>query len=77
MRYLIKALTTNNRDLRTSLNVSIENRIKSGTYLFAVSDGFQRIATYQKLKFVKSQTIFIPSLHPDYYSGLTGYVMTR
>jgi ribonuclease Z len=40
MKYLLKAITTNNRDLKTALYVVFEER----AYLFNCPDGFQRMA---------------------------------
>jgi len=40
MKYFLKAITTNNRDLKTSIYLSFEEK----SYLFNVPDGFQRMA---------------------------------
>ena len=40
MKYILKAMTTNNRDLKTSILFSIEEK----SYLFNCPDGFQRVA---------------------------------
>jgi len=40
MKYLIKAICTNNRDLKTALLFTIEE----AQYLFNCPDGFQRVA---------------------------------
>lgn len=40
MKYFLKTITTNNRDLKTALCLVFEDR----SYLFNVPDGFQRMA---------------------------------
>jgi hypothetical protein len=40
MKYVIKAITTNNRDLKTAIYLLFDER----AYLFNVPDGFQRMA---------------------------------
>lgn len=72
MKYLIKAITTNNRDLKTSIYLAFDER----AYLFNVPDGFQRMALNQKMKFNKVRYIFLSSLHPDHYSGFPGFYLS-
>jgi hypothetical protein len=43
MKYLLKALNTNNRDLKTAILFSIIEG-KDQNYLFNCPDGFQRVA---------------------------------
>jgi hypothetical protein len=40
MKYLLKAITTNNRDLKTAIYLGFEDT----AYLFNCPDGFQRMA---------------------------------
>ena len=40
MKYFIKAITTNNRDLKSGILFSFEDK----AYLFNCPDGFQRMA---------------------------------
>jgi ribonuclease BN (tRNA processing enzyme) len=75
MRYNLKALTTNNRDLCTALLFQIQHT-REQTYLFSCPDGFQRIANYQKLKFGKVKVVFVPSLHPDHFGGFPGFFLS-
>lgn len=72
MKYLIKAITTNNRDLKTSLLLTIEEK----SYLFNCPDGFQRMALNQKMKFNKVRYVFLSSIHPDYYAGFPGFYLS-
>lgn len=72
MKYLLKAITTNNRDLKTSIYLAFDER----AYLFNVPDGFQRMALNQKMKFNKVRYIFLSSLHPDHYSGFPGFYLS-
>lgn len=45
MKYLLKALNTNNRDLKTALLFSItEGTNQNFSYIFNCPDGFQRVA---------------------------------
>ena len=72
MRYHLKALNTNNRDLKSAIVFTI-NEVN---YLFSCPDGFQRIAAWLKLKFGKVGVIFLPSLEPDCIAGLPGFFMS-
>jgi ribonuclease BN (tRNA processing enzyme) len=72
MKYLLKAITTNNRDLKTSLYLAFDERV----YLFNVPDGFQRMALNQRMKFNKVRYIFLSSLHPDHYAGFPGFYLS-
>ena len=72
MRYQIKAINTRNRDLRSAVVFTINDK----NYLFSCPDGFQRIAAWQKLKFGKVGVIFLPTLKPDYLMGLPGFFMS-
>lgn len=72
MKYLLKALTTNNRDLRTAVCFVIND----AQYLFSCPDGFQRMANLQKLKFQKVKGVFVPSLATDHFSGLPGFFLS-
>ena len=75
MKYNLKALNTNNRDLRTALLFQISDK-KEQTYLISCPDGFQRIANYQKLKFGKVKVVFVPSLNPDHFGGFPGFFLS-
>ncbi len=75
MKYILKALNTNNRDLRTALMFQISHT-KEQTYLFSCPDGFQRIANYQKLKFGKVKVVFVPSTNPDHFGGFPGFFLS-
>ena len=72
MKYLLKAITTNNRDLKTSIILQFEER----HYLFNCPDGFQRMALNQKMKFNKVRYVFLSSMHPDQYSGFPGFYLS-
>jgi ribonuclease BN (tRNA processing enzyme) len=72
MKYVIKAITTNNRDLKTAIYLLFDER----AYLFNVPDGFQRMALNQKMKFGKVRYVFLSSLHPDYYGGFPGFYLS-
>jgi len=72
MKYYLKALNTNNRDLRTALLFTIQEN----NYLFSCPDGFQRVANAQKMKFGKIKHVFLPSLHPDYFAGFPGFFLS-
>lgn len=72
MKYLIKAITTNNRDLKTSILFSFEEK----AYLFNCPDGFQRMALNQKMKFRPIRYLFLSSLHPDHYGGVPGFYLS-
>jgi ribonuclease Z len=72
MKYFLKAITTNNRDLKTSIYLSFDER----AYLFNVPDGFQRMALNQKMKFNKVRYIFLSSLSPDHYAGFPGFYLS-
>ena len=73
MKYFLKAITTNNRDLKTSIYLGFEQDL---AYLFNVPDGFQRMALNQKMKFNKVRYIFLSSLHPDHYAGFPGFYLS-
>lgn len=45
MKYFLKAITTNNRDLKTGIVFQLDEM----AYLFNVPDGFQRVALATKL----------------------------
>ena len=72
MKYLIKAVTTNNRDLKTSLYFAFEER----AYLFNCPDGFQRLALNQKIRFKSVRYVFLSNVHPDYYGGFPGFYLS-
>lgn len=72
MKYYIKAITTNNRDLKTGLVFAFENR----SYLFNCPDGFQRMALNLKVKFKQVRFVFLSGMQPEYYSGLPGFYLT-
>jgi ribonuclease Z len=72
MKYFLKAITTNNRDLKTALYVVFEER----AYLFNCPDGFQRMALNQKMKFNKVRYVFLSSLNPDHYGGFPGFYLS-
>ena len=72
MKYLLKALTTNNRDLKTALCLQFDEK----SYLFNCPDGFQRMASNQKVRFHKIRYVFLSSLHADYYAGLPGFYLS-
>ena len=73
MKYLLKSITTNNRDLKTGVVFNIEEFL----YIFGCPDGFQRIANLQKLKYAKINAIFLPSLGTDHFAGLPGLLLSR
>jgi ribonuclease BN (tRNA processing enzyme) len=75
MKYIIKALNSNNRDLKTALLFTI-NDVIDKMYLFSCPDGFQRVANVQKLKFQKVNLIFVPSLTPDHFAGFPGFFLS-
>ena len=75
MKYLLKSLTTNNRDLKAAILFQISKTYELG-YLFSCPDGFQRTANYQKLKFNKVRVVFVPSLHPDHFAGFPGFFLS-
>ena len=72
MKYVLKAITTNNRDLKTALYLAFDEK----AYLFNVPDGFQRMALNQKMKFGKVRYVFLSSLHPDHYGGFPGFYLS-
>ena len=72
MKYVLKAITTNNRDLKTAIYLMFDER----AYLFNVPDGFQRMALNQKMKFAKVRYVFLSSLHPDHYGGFPGFYLS-
>lgn len=73
MKYLLKAILTNNRDAKSSIAFVIEERY----YLFGCPDGFQRRALTTKMKFNKFIALFLPSLHTDHYAGVPGFLLSR
>ena len=73
MHYLLKAINTNNRDLRTAVIFSIDDIL----YLFGCPDGFQRVANLQKIRFNKVAAVFLPSLTTDHFAGLPGILLSR
>lgn len=73
MKYLIKAVATNNRDLRTSILFLHDE----ASYLFNVPDIFQRVASEQKVSLAKVKHAFLSSLHPDCFAGYPGFFLTR
>jgi len=75
MKYLLKALNTNNRDLKTAILFSIVEG-KDQNYLFNCPDGFQRVANLQKMKFGKVKFVFVPSLSPDHFAGFPGFFLS-
>jgi ribonuclease BN (tRNA processing enzyme) len=72
MKYLIKAISTNTKDMKTGLVIIIDDC----QYLFNAPDGLQRVALFQKLSFHKSKYIFISSLSPNHFSGFPGFYMS-
>ncbi|CDW79345.1 zinc phosphodiesterase elac [Stylonychia lemnae] len=72
MKYLIKAVTTNNRDLKTALLFTIEER----SYLFNCPDGFQRVALSNKVKFKGVRYVFLSGIQADYYGGFPGFYLS-
>lgn len=75
MKYLLKALNTNNRELKTAILFSIVDG-KDQNYLFNCPDGFQRVANLQKMKFGKVKLVFVPSLSPDNFAGFPGFFLS-
>lgn len=73
MKYLLKSITSNNRDLKTSVMFCIEERY----YLFGVPDCLQRITLTNKMKINKFAAIFMPNNEPDYFAGLPGLLLSR
>lgn len=76
MKYFLKALTTNNRDLKTSVVFSLMEVQTDKMYLFSCPDGFQRVANLQKMKFQKVNYVFVPSLSPDHFAGFPGFFLS-
>lgn len=72
MKYLIKAVSTNTKDMKTGILVNIDDC----QYLFNTPDGFQRVALFQKLSFHKSKYVFVSNLSPNYFGGFPGYYMS-
>eukprot|EP00347_Sterkiella_histriomuscorum_P018145 403346620 len=72
MKYFIKAITTNNRDLKSGILFSFEDK----AYLFNCPDGFQRMALNQRMKFKAVRYVFLSSLHPNHYGGLPGFFLS-
>ena len=74
MKYFLKAITTNNRDLKTGIVFQLDEM----AYLFNVPDGFQRVALATKLQFKRVRYVFLSQTHPDYFGGFPGfYLSTR
>ena len=69
MNYNLKAICSQVRDLDTALVFSANDT----NYFFGCPDGFQRIATPQKVKAGQVQYMFLPSLSPDHVSGFGGF----
>ena len=72
MKYWIKILTTNSKDLKTGLVFFTETK----SYGFNFCDGFQKIASFLKLKFHKINTVFFSSSNVDYISGFPGFYLS-
>ena len=72
MKYFLKAITTNNRDLKTAIYLCFDE----WAYLFNVPDGFQRMALNQKMKFKTVRFVFLSSIHPDHYAGFPGFYLS-
>lgn len=72
MRYNLRAVTTQTRDLETALLYSAEE----SCYLFSCPDIFQRIAASQKVRFNKVCHFFLPALGPDYFAGFMGFYLS-
>ena len=72
MRYSLRAVTTQTRDLETALLFQFDET----SYLFSCPDIFQRVAAAQKVRFNKVQTFFLPALGPDYFSGFMGFYLS-
>jgi ribonuclease BN (tRNA processing enzyme) len=72
MKYLLKAITTNNRDMKTAIIYTVQEK----HYLFNCPDCFQRGANQQKVKFRNIRNVFLPSCRPDHFSGFPGFFMS-
>ena len=72
MKYLLKAISANTKDMRTGLVLIINDC----TYVFNTPDGFQRTALTQKLSFHKAKYVFISNLKPNYFAGFPGFYMS-
>ena len=72
MKYLLKAISTNTRDMKTAILYSISDK----HYLFNCPDCFQRGASSQKMKFKSVKTVFLPSMRPDHFMGFPGFYMS-
>mmetsp|Transcript_32078 Transcript_32078/g.42539 ORF Transcript_32078/g.42539 Transcript_32078/m.42539 type:complete len:111 (-) Transcript_32078:261-593(-) len=72
MRYNLRAITTQTRDLETALLYQADDI----SYLFSCPDIFQRIAAAQKVRFNKVLHFFLPALGPDYFSGFMGFYLS-
>jgi ribonuclease BN (tRNA processing enzyme) len=73
MRYFFKAISTNTRDMKTGILLTIEE----SRYLFNVPEGFCRIVASNNTLFSKNypKYIFISSLHPNYFGGFSAYYL--
>ena len=69
MRYNLRAVMTQTRDLETALLFNADE----SSYLFSCPDIFQRIAASQKIRFNKVTHFFLPALGPDYTAGFMGF----
>ena len=72
MKYLFKAISTNTKDMRTGILVTIDDV----QYLFNTPDGLQRIAVANKVPFNKIRYVFVSNLKPDYFAGFPGLYMS-
>lgn len=72
MRYNLRAVTTQTRDLEPAVMFSVEET----SYLFSCPDIFQRIAAAQKVKFKNVLYFFLPALGPDFFSGFMGFYLS-
>jgi len=72
MRYNLRAVTTQTRDLETALIFSFDET----NYLFSCPDIFQRIAAAQRIKFKQVLHFFLPALGPDFFSGFMGFYLS-
>jgi ribonuclease Z len=72
MRYFLRVLQNNQRDMSTSLIFETEKNL----YLFSCGDGLQRIASNFKMKFNRVKSIFLPTLSPSHFSGVPGFFLS-
>ena len=71
-QYLFKAISTNTKDMRTGLILTIDDQ----QYVFNTPDGFQRQCLFHNVSFGRSKYVFVSSLQPNYFAGFPGFYMS-